>query len=121
MNALVSFAIEKRPLPETTLALERSEVGVGAAKAGLSPMFVGWTASELGVEWSVDSVANPSGGRRLEGKLDTPQTPCTTTAGTDREKVGTITESSMRNETMLAVDGGLFENVDFDEPLSQQI
>lgn len=119
MNALVSFAIEKRPLPETTLALERSEAGVGAAKAGLSPMFVGWTVSELGVEWSVDSVPDPSSGRRLEGKLDTPQTPCTTTAGTDREKVGTITESSMRNETMLSVDGGLFENVNFDEPLSQ--
>jgi hypothetical protein len=40
---------------------------------------------------------------------------------TDCEEVVAITEPSVRNEMMLAVDGGLFENVDFDEPLSQQI
>ena len=72
MNALVSFAIEERPPPKTTLALERSEVGVGAATAGLSPMLAGWTVSDLGVEWSNDSVANPPRDRQMEGKLDMP-------------------------------------------------
>jgi hypothetical protein len=71
MNALVSFVIEERPPPKT-LALERSEVGVGAATAGLSPMLAGWTVSGLGVEWSNDSVANPPRDRQMEGKLDMP-------------------------------------------------
>jgi hypothetical protein len=38
-------------------------------------MFVGWTVSDLGVAWTVDSVANPPGGRRLENKLDAPPNP----------------------------------------------
>jgi hypothetical protein len=121
MNALVSFAIEERPLPETTLALERSKVGLSAATAGLSPMLVGWTALDLGAQWSNDSATNPPRNDPVEVKLDTPRTPCTTTVQTDCEEVVAITEPSVRNEMMLAVDGGLFENVDFDEPLSQQI
>lgn len=52
MNALVRFALAEQPLPGTTLALERVEVGISAAPAGLSPMLAGWTVSDLGAEWS---------------------------------------------------------------------
>jgi hypothetical protein len=33
----------------------------------------------------------------------------------------TVTRSTVCNESTLAVDGGLFENIDFDKTLSQQI
>jgi hypothetical protein len=84
-------------------------------------MLVEWTVSNLGVEWSDDSVANPPRDRRKESILDTPQSRCTTTAEINPEEVVAVTESTVCNEPMLAVDGGLFENVEFDESLSQQI
>jgi hypothetical protein len=58
-------------------------------------------------------------GREVDGELDTPQTLGTKNAATDREGVVAGTGSSARTETMLAIDGGLLENVDFNEPLSQ--
>jgi hypothetical protein len=121
MNAVVSFALAEQPLPGTALALERFEVGISAAPAGLSAMLAGWSVYDLGAEWSDNSVTASSREREVEGKLDTPQTFRTITAATDREEVVTIAESGMPDKTMLAVDSGLLENVDFDEPLSQQI
>jgi hypothetical protein len=121
MNALVSFALAEQPLPGAALALERFEVGIGAVPAGPSPMLAGWSVSDLGAEWSDDSVTASPREREVKGKLDTPQTLRPTTAATGREEVVTIAESGMPNKTVLAVDSGLLENVDFDEPLSQQI
>jgi hypothetical protein len=48
MNALVRFALVGQPLPETTLALEWSGVGISTAPAGLSLILAGWSVSELG-------------------------------------------------------------------------
>jgi hypothetical protein len=119
MNALVRFALAEQPLPRTTLALEQSEVGINAAPAGLSPMLAGWSVSDLGAEWSDNLVTTVPEGRAVEGELDTPHTLGTKNAATDREGVVAGTGSSARTETMLAINGGLLENVDFDEPLSQ--
>jgi hypothetical protein len=93
MNTLASFATEERPLSKTALALERSEDGDGAAKAGLPPMHVEWTVSNLGVEWSDDYVANSARDRPTESILSTPQTPSTTTAGIGRKEVEALVQT----------------------------
>ena len=121
MNALVSFALAGRPLPETALALERCEVGISAPPAGLSPMLAGWSVSDLTAQWSDNSEAARLTEREMEAELDTPQAVRTTTATTNREQVALNAESIMRKETVLVVDDELLERVDFDERLSQQI
>jgi hypothetical protein len=41
MDALVRLALGRQPLPGTALALERPDIGISTAPAGLSPMLVG--------------------------------------------------------------------------------
>jgi hypothetical protein len=100
--------------------MRRHKLGINAAPAGLSPMLAGWSVSDLGAEWSDNLVSTVPEGREVEGELDTLHTLRTTNAATDREGVVAGTDSSARNEMMLAIDGGLLGNVDFDEPLSQR-
>jgi hypothetical protein len=121
MNALVSFALAGRPLPETALALERCEVGTSALPAGLSPMLAGWSVSELGAQRSDVTEAARLKEREMEGELDMPQAVRTTTATSSEEQVAVIAESIMLKGMMQAVDDDLLENVDFDKCLSQQI
>ena len=45
----------------------------------------------------------------------------TITTDISGEEIVTNAESSVRKEKMMGVDDGLFENIDFDEHLSQQI
>jgi hypothetical protein len=59
--------------------------------------------------------------REVEDEVKLPEAVRTTAAATSREEVVANPESSMQNETMLVVDDGLLENVDFDESLSQHI
>jgi len=121
MNALVRFALAGRPLPETTLALERCEVAISAPPAGLSPMLAGWSVSELGAQWSDVTEAARLKEREMEGELDIAQAIRTTTATSSKEQVAENAESIALKGMMQAVDDGLLENVDFDERLSQQI
>lgn len=121
MDALVRFALAGQPLPGTALTLERSEVGISAAPAGLSPMLAGWSVSDLAAQWSGVSEAARLKEREMEGELDTPQAVRTTTATTSREQVAVNSESTMRKETTQIVDDELLENVDSDDRLSQQI
>jgi hypothetical protein len=121
MNALVRFALAGRSLLETALALERPEVGISAAPAGLSPMLAGWSVSELVAQWSDVTEAAHLKEREMEGELDMPQAVRTTTATSSKEQVAVIAESIMLKGMMQAVDDGLLENVDFDERLSQEI
>lgn len=121
MDALVQFALAGRPLPRAELALERSEFGITTASAGLSSMLAGWSVSGYATEWSGDAAAARLTTRDIEAAVHTPEASRTTATTNSREEVVTNVESSMRKEMMPLVDEGLFEDVDFDERLSQQI
>jgi hypothetical protein len=57
MNALVRLALAGQPLPGAALTLERSDIGIGAATAGLSPMLAGWSVPDYATEWHGDPAA----------------------------------------------------------------
>ena len=87
--------------------------------AGLSPMLVEWSVSDLGARWSNNSATTSPREREVEGELGSPQTPQTRNALTNCEEIVMVTESSIRNEMTLAMNGDLLKDVDFDERLSQ--
>ena len=89
--------------------------------AGLSPMLVEWLVSDLGARWSNNSATTSPRECEVEGELGSPQTPQTRDVSTNCEEIVMVTESGIRNETTLAINGDLLKDVDFDEPLSQQV
>jgi hypothetical protein len=115
MNALVRFAFAGQSLPDTVLALERPEVEISAAPAGLSSMLAGWSVSDHATQWSSDPAAAHLLERDTEVKMNTPE------AARGREEVVANAKSSIAKKDMLVVDDGLLNNIDFDERLSQQI
>ena len=121
MNALVRLALAGQPLPGAALALERSDIGTSAATTGLSPLLAGWSVIDCATEWLGDPAAARSTELEIKGSEILPEAVRTTTAGTHTENILANEKSSTRKETVSLVDDGLLENVDFDEPLSQQI
>jgi hypothetical protein len=121
MDALVRLALAGQPLPGASLALERPELGSSAAQAGLSPMLAGWTVSDCDARNIEDvAVANVTE-RRVRGEVIMQGAARTITTEISGEEIVTNAESSVRKDKMMGVDDGLFENIDFDEHLSQQI
>jgi hypothetical protein len=121
MDALVRLALAGQPLPGASLALERPELGSSAAQAGLSPMLAGWTVSDCDARSIEDvAVANVTE-RRVRGEVIMQGAARTITTEISGEEIVTNAESSVRKDKMMGVDDGLFENIDFDEHLSQQI
>lgn len=120
-DALVRLALGRQPLPGTALALERAEIGISAAPAGLSPMLVGWSISDYAAQWPGGPVVGHLMDGEVEGEVSTPGAVRTTTLATSRVDVVANAETSMWEEKQLVVDDDLLENVDFDESLSQQI
>lgn len=121
MDALVRFALTGQPLPEAALALERPDGEVGAAPAGLSPMLAGWSELDGTTRRSGDLATTRVSQQNVEGEMNTPEVARTTTAATRGQDVVADTESRMWKESMLVVDDGLLDDVDFEERLSQQI
>jgi hypothetical protein len=115
MNALVRFALAGQSLPDTVLALERPEVEITAAPAGLSSMLAGWSVSDHATQRSSDPTAAHLLEREAEVKMNTSE------AVRGREDAVANAESSIAKKNMLVVDDGLLDNIDFDERLSQQI
>jgi hypothetical protein len=115
MNALVRFALARQSLPDTVLALERPDVGISAAPAGLSSMLAGWSVSDHATQWSSDHAAAHLLEREAEVKMNTPE------AARRREEVVANAESSIAKKNVLVMDDGLLDNIGFDERLSQQI
>lgn len=110
-----------QPLPEAALALERPEAGILAASAGLSPMLTGWPEFDATTRRSGNPATAHLTEQNVEDEMDTQEVIRTTTAATSGIEVDADVEPSMRKGTMLVVDDGLLENVDFEERLSQQI
>jgi hypothetical protein len=121
MNALVRLALTGQPLPEAALALERPEAGILAASAGLSPMLAGWSEFDGTTRRSGDPATAHLTEQNVEDEINTQEVVRTTTAATSGKEVVADVEPSMQKGTMLVVDDGLLENIDFEEPLSQQI
>jgi hypothetical protein len=121
MNALVRLALAGQPLPGAALALERSDIGTSAATTGLSPLLAGWSVIDCATEWHGDPATARSTEREMEWSENTLEAVRTTSAGIYTENVLANAKSSIRKETVSLVDNGLLENVDFDEPLSQQL
>ena len=115
MNALVRFALAGQSLPDTVLALERPEVEISAAPAGLSSMLAGWSVSDHATQRSSDPAAAHLLEREAEVKMNTSE------VVRGREDVVANAESSIAKKNLLVVDDGLLDNIDFDERLSQQI
>jgi hypothetical protein len=59
--------------------------------------------------------------RRVRGEVIMQGAARTITTEISGEEIVTNAESSVRKDKMMGVDDGLFENIDFDEHLSQQI
>jgi hypothetical protein len=108
MGALLRLALTGQPLSEATLALEPPEAGILAASAGLSPTLAGWSEFDGTTRRSGDPATAHLTEQNVEDEMNT-------------QEVMADVEPSMRKGTMLVADGGLLENVDFEERLSQQI
>lgn len=121
MDALVRLALTGQPLPEAALALERPEAGILEASAGLSPMLAGWSEFDGTTRRSGDLATARLTEQNVEDKKTTQEVVRTTTAAISGKEVMADVEPSMRKGTMLVVDDGLLDNVDFEERLSQQI
>lgn len=121
MDALVRLALGRQSLPGTALALERPDVGINIAPAGLSPMLVGWSIPGYAAQWPGGPVVGHLKDGEVKGEVSTPGAVRTTTLATSRVDVVVNVETSMREEKQLVVRDDLLENVDFDESLSQQI
>jgi hypothetical protein len=124
LDALVRLALAGQPLPGAALALERPEVDSNAPLAGLSPMLFGWSVSDCDAQ-DIDDVAvsnvterEVGGEVTVEGAARTARTITTRTNG---EEIVADAEAGVWNKAMVGLDDELFENVDFDEPLSQEI
>lgn len=119
MDSLVRLALAGQPLPETTLALERPEIDITTAPAGLSFMLAGWSDSDCATQWSGGPVVGHLMDGEVEGEVSTPGAARTTALTTSRGHIVANAETSMREKNDVAVDDALFENVDCDESSSQ--
>lgn len=84
-------------------------------------MLAGWPESGCALQWPVNSASVHQTEQKVEGDVNAPEVVRTAIAVTSGEEVLTNAKSSGLKETILDVDEGLLENVDFDERLSQQI
>ena len=121
LDALVRYGLTGQSLPRAELALERPGAETIAAPAGLSPMLAGWPESGCALQWPVDSASAHLAEQKVEGDVNAPEVVRTTISVASGEEIVANAKSSGLKETILVVDEGLLENVDFDERLSQQI
>ena len=121
MDTLVRLALTGQPLPEAALALERPEAGILAASAGLSPMLAGWSEFDGTTRRSADPAIAYLTEQNVEDEMNIQEVVRTTTVATSGNEVVADVDPSMRKGTLLVVDDGLLENVDFEERLGQQI
>ena len=124
LDALVRLALAGQPLPGAALALERPEVDSSTPLAGLSSMLFGWSVSDCDAQGIDDITVSNVIEREVGGEVNVEgatRTARTITTGTSGEEIVAVAEASVRDKGIVGLDDDLFENVDFDEPLSQEI
>ena len=124
LDALVRLALAGQPLPGAALALEGPEVDSNTPLAGLSSMLFGWSVSDCDAQDIDDVAVSNVTEREVGGEVNVEgaaRTARTITAGTSGEEIVAVAEASVWDKAMGGLDDDLFENVDFDEPLSQEI
>jgi hypothetical protein len=124
LDALVRLALAGQPLPGAALALERPEVDSNKPLAGLSSMLFGWSVSDCDAQDIDDVAVSNVTDREVGGEVNVEgatRTARTITTGTSGEEIVAVAEASVWDKEMVGLDDDLFENVDFDEALSQEI
>ena len=118
LNTLVRLALAAQPFPKDVLALEISESGTGATPTSLSAMFTGWSAAARDVRDNKD-VAMAT---LIERNSTDPETSSTaSTRITSSMKEAGDAEVILQKDTMGDVSDELFDGVNFDDSLSQEI
>lgn len=84
-------------------------------------MFTDWSATARNFEDNEDGVIATLTEREAYGDAAAPETPSTTTRITSRTKEAGDAEVILQKETMGDVGEGLFDDLDFDDRLSQEI
>ena len=121
LNALVRLALAAQPFPGDVLALELLESSTGATPTSLSAMFTGWSAAARNVCDNEDGARATLMERKEYGDATDPETSSTTTRITRRIEEAGDAELSLQKDTMGNVSDELFDGVNFDDPLSQEI
>jgi hypothetical protein len=87
-------------------------------------MLFGWSVSDCDAQDIEDVAVSNVSEREVGGEVTVEgaaRTARTITTGTSGEEIVADAEASVWNKAMVGLDDELFENVDFDEPLSQEI
>ncbi|KAM0714625.1 hypothetical protein Q7P37_009921 [Cladosporium fusiforme] len=121
LNELVRMSLAGQPLPEEVLALELLKDGTGTALTSLSSILAGWSTSDRNSRDKEVGLIATVTERQEYGDTAVSGTPSTTTILMNRvEEAGDAAETSQK-EMMGKVDDGLFNDLDFDDSLSQEI
>jgi hypothetical protein len=121
LNTLVRLALAAQPFPGDVLALELLESSTGATPTSLSAMFTGWSAAARNVCDNEDGARATLMERKEYSDATDPETSSTTTRITRRIEEAGDAELSLQKDTMGDVSDELFDGVNFDDPLSQEI
>jgi hypothetical protein len=121
LNALVRLALAAQPFPGDVLALELLGSSTGATPTSLSAMFTGWSAAARNVCDNEDGARATLTERKEYGDATDPETSSTTTSMTRRIEEAGDAELILQKDTMGDVSDELFDGVNFDDPLSQEI
>jgi hypothetical protein len=97
------------------------ESSTGATPTSLSAMFTGWSAAARNVCDNEDGARATLMERKEYSDATDPETSSTTTRITRRIEEAGDAELSLQKDTMGDVSDELFDGVNFDDPLSQEI
>lgn len=104
------------------MALEILESGTGATPTNLSAVFTGWSAAARDVRDNKDVAIATLIERKAYGNATDPETSSTTNIRiTSSMKEAGDAEVILQKDTMGDVSDELFDGVNFDDPLSQEI
>jgi hypothetical protein len=121
LNNLVRLALAGQPFPEDFLALEILESGTGATPTSLSALLTGWSAAARNVHNNRDGAIATLMERKAYSDATGPETSSTATRITSRIGEAGNVEVVLQKDTMGDLSDDLFDYLDFDDYLSQEI
>jgi hypothetical protein len=121
LDTLVQSALARQPLLEDVLALETLESGTGTTPISLSTMFNGWSAPARNLQDSENRAIATLMEQEAYGDVTVLDTPSATTRITNKAEEANDAEMILQKETEGNVGDGLFDDLDFDDRLSQEI
>jgi hypothetical protein len=121
LNTLVQLALAGQPFPEHVLALEILESGTGATPTSLSAMFTGWPAAARNFHDNKDGTIATLIERKAYGDATDPETSAIATRITSRTEKADDVEVISQKGTIKDVSDELFDGLDFDDRLSEEI